>query len=320
MTNPRTATPTASGRRRQGVTLIELLVVVGIIGLLAAITLPAVQYVRAAARRSACQGKLRDMGLALTQYAEVHGRYPVGWYKNSMSTQAMLLPYLGEQAVYDRLNFDHNSGTGPNLTVLFLPVNVFLCPADSIPQRLPVRAYTNYLACLGRGEPWFATDVPFEFHSPINSAAYHTRPRDIADGLSHTAGFSETAAGDDKREPKRTMYPIGFDAPADAANRPEFLERCRQAKAGTPGGTPKGTVWLTGSVGGTLYNHLLGPNGNSCQAEDNHVHNAVTASSLHAGGVGMALLDGSVRFVPDSIDLKVWRAYATPAHGELDRQ
>ena len=62
----------------RGFTLIELLVVIAIIALLIALLLPAVQQAREAARRTACKNNLKQIGLALHNYADVFGTFPPG--------------------------------------------------------------------------------------------------------------------------------------------------------------------------------------------------------------------------------------------------
>jgi len=62
--------------RCRGVTLIELLVVIGIIGFLIALLIPAVQAAREEARRSQCNNNLKQIGLGLQTYADIHKSFP----------------------------------------------------------------------------------------------------------------------------------------------------------------------------------------------------------------------------------------------------
>jgi prepilin-type processing-associated H-X9-DG protein len=70
----------------------------------------------------------------------------------------------------------------------------------------------------------------------------------------------------------------------------------------------------------TRYNHILGPNAQSCKYAGARWDGViVTASSKHAGGVHVLFADGSVRFVDATVNQDVWKAIGTISGGETLR-
>ncbi len=147
--------------RRRGFTLIELLVVIAIIAVLIALLLPAVQQAREAARRSQCKNNLKQMGLALHNYADVFTIFPYGEMNGigqvgvanmtngtlmNQTGLVMLLPSLDQAPLYNTLNFSAPFGDYQNgsATTIVLPAShiaakatkmaAFTCPSDAGPQ------------------------------------------------------------------------------------------------------------------------------------------------------------------------------------------
>src|SRR5262245_319491 len=92
------------GGTRRGFTLVELLVVIAIIGVLVALLLPAVQSAREAARRSQCTNNLKQISLAMHNYADVYvSALPVGEYQCCWGTWLVgLLPFTEQKNLFDK--------------------------------------------------------------------------------------------------------------------------------------------------------------------------------------------------------------------------
>src|SRR6266478_2680475 len=192
---------------RRGFTLIELLVVIAIIAVLVSLLLPAVQQAREAARRSQCKNSLKQIGLAIHNYAEAFGAFPPGRIVNPVSANghcfsayAHLLPYLDQGPVYDLVNFNDNpdgpaAGSSNRIvTALILPV--LNCPSDQNVILQPGFGTHNYPLNTGTTYPVSPNNPG---NVPITGIFFENsriRFQDIRDGASNTVCVSETVKSD----------------------------------------------------------------------------------------------------------------------------
>jgi len=309
-------------RARSGFTLVELLVVIAIIGILVGLLLPAVQAAREAARRMQCSNNMKQMGLALHNYESAYRRFPAGRSALSLSAHAALLPFL-EQAgaselVDSSVAWNHPKNVAATKT--FIPgLN---CPSDSQFTNPLGWGGTTYRACQGNGILWGLpptdpADPNFGMPEPngVFFLSKMMRFRDVLDGTSHTAAFSEHNQGDFSNAMSSstdTFWPK--TNPVDADQAFQQCEAIDAADLQFQRVSDVGAPWLYGYHSTTVYMHAAPPNRRSCMFPPGRI--STTAKSSHIGGVMLTKCDGSVTFVTDSVNLAIWRAVGSRAGSE----
>jgi prepilin-type N-terminal cleavage/methylation domain-containing protein len=262
-------------KQRGGFTLIEVLVVLVIVAVGLAITMPAVLKSRADARRDQCKTSLKQIGIALHYYHEVHNTLPPGWTGHSPEPGplprfgwiAYALPFLDQTALYNELDMrDH---TMENRKLLETHIPSLRCPADSTPALNALRGSfgtTNYSANFG------PVAAPRWAHSDFGSSWPGQPPT-----LKTTNGiFSWNSR-------------VGFRDCTDGTSNIILVgERSVESRAG---------IWM-GVRGNEFEDDQVTDSsfGNEINTGDN------SFSSQHPGGANFVIGDGSIRFISEKID------------------
>jgi prepilin-type N-terminal cleavage/methylation domain-containing protein len=290
---------------RKGFTLIELLVVIAIIAILVALLLPAVQQAREAARRAQCKSNLKQIGIGLHNYHDVHRTLPPGFIgvdlatgtphiggMNSFGWGTFILPMVDQASLYQEFNTKvslldpaNNPANDPPTQKI---LNVYRCPSDTAKDNwnlddemgnfLITLSSSNYVGHFGTLELEDCELTPNQ-QCIGDGALYHNskvRFRDFTDGQSSTLISGERRSGD----------PGDFNS--------------------TWVGAPE--------EGEESLARILGIADHTPNQDDAHLDDF---SSMHIGGCHMLAGDGAVHFVGESIDKGVWQALGTLRGEEL---
>lgn len=303
-------------RNIRGFTLIELLVVIAIIGVLVALLLPAVQAAREAARRAQCTNNLKQIGLAMHNYHTSLDVFPPGYISLVQSTSAtapefgpgwgwgtMVLNHLEQGPLYNAVNFSLPITDPGSSTVRTASLSAYLCPSSvgSGPVVISNTSGTvlasdltpgQYIACAGQFE---IADSPAD-----NNGLFFRNSRigmkDIQDGSSTTL-----MAGERSRNVADATW-VGAIPNGQVCTKSGFKP--------TPECDPSNAMVLghTGPSPGTVI-YIDTPNNKGAGADD--------FWSLHPGGCNFLFCDGSVRFIKESVNAKVFSYLSTRAGGEV---
>jgi len=229
-------------RSSSGFTLIELLVVISIIAILISLLLPAVQQAREAARRTQCRNNLKQMGIALANYHDVHAVHPPaminsGRYEDlpfyshgnrvlNTTGWTLLLPFLDQGNAWHQYDFSQcSTGSSPvlmpvagsdtaNLNVTQLKIPVLECPSDAsageqsthfpgtedIYSRNGARR-TSYLFATGVFTDWDSTwrETGNDIRRGMFGNNGAARIADLRDGSSNTIAVGESHSGTQRK-------------------------------------------------------------------------------------------------------------------------
>lgn len=301
--------------KRRGFTLIELLVVIAIIAVLVALLLPAVQQAREAARRAQCKNNLKQMGLALHNYADVCRVLPPGFIAGAnfaVTTPgwgwgAMILPYLDQAPLYNKANFSLPVEHANNSAVVQTVLPAFLCPTDvgatsifsitnaggaTVVQAAP----SSYAACFGNDSSSTQPVVVDYANTGCFFRNSATRMADITDGTSNTILIGERAFAQ--------ALGTWVGAPNGGLMRPG---QKNPALATAPPADPPDLC--------LAHSHFINVTNDPDGGLDDF-------SSMHTGGAHFLFADGSIRFIQNIVTdgpglSAMFQAIGTRSGGEV---
>jgi len=300
---------------RRAFTLVELLVVIAIVGILVALLLPAVQAAREAARRSQCVNNLKQIGVALHNYADVYKKFPPG--RTSMfqqiylghTTATMILPYLEQNSLQNVMNLAFTFNVRPNYDCASLTkLPMFFCPSNPETD----------------GVNWTAATNPCPGANPAEDSA-RTHYEGIADSRTHGRRSPTLPGGN-----LSLVMPNGdgmffhdsaikfSDVIDGTSNTLAFAEII-----GRGPGTNHCCAWHAYSDGIGTINGLnapwrSSPNRQFPLTHDMWAGNAFAGpASYHTAGVHVMMADGSVRFLSQTISQATLTALSSRKAGDV---
>ncbi len=296
----------ATHRQRIAFTLIELLVVIAIIAVLIGLLLPAVQKVRESAARTECQNNLKNIGLGIHNYHDTNKQLPPGGISGACCTSPSfgnwaiyILPYIEQENLF-RLYNDNLSNEDPaNAAVRVARVKIYECPSDLNAGRVEKPAsgpgsgldyvHSSYRAVSGRSDGSNFLDDPTvtgtirNWRGPLHHYLSKTEKREtlasMPDGTSNTLMVGEYHTLTNTR--RGTFWAYTYTAFAASSTQPNSATLLADYDA----------------CGGS----------NPCKR---------SFGSLHTGGINFVSCDGSVRLIPNTVDVAVFAAMGSIAGKE----
>lgn len=293
------------GRDRRGFTLIELVAGTGLVLLLVALQLPAIQQAREAARRAQCVNNLKQIGLATQNYLSILETYPMSAVVgpgrgNGQGCFSLILPFMEQVAVYNAYNFSLENWHAANGTATAVKLAVYLCPSN---READATAAADIRTAKGKAYPGKSLFGASHYGAnwggvrPASGEAFVKLYPDPARNASHLGVLLTVVDPEAKGKTENVKLADITDGTADTLAYAEKRDSFG---------------WAVGGWGGTEFD----VNDTIAYYGDDPKLRRVFTGSFHPGGLNVAFADGSVRFVEAPINRALWYGMTTRAGGE----
>jgi hypothetical protein len=288
-------------RKRPAFTLFQLLILLAVFAILLGLLLPAVQKVRAAAARASSFNNLKQIGLAVLNYADTYqGTLPPGINDKDFSTSAYILPFIEAQNVFKMIDFKKSIDDDANAKPRSFRFKMIESPRD------PIALVKN---------EWGPTNYLYNDQVFVPIAQKMRYPASITDGTSNTVLSGETLKGDGgiKAVDVKRQYVLlkKEDLKATGPNTGVKYFQDDKNIAGD-----RCASWMDGRFLKGTFNGRLRLNDERPDVSCGGV-SGVSALRFLSEGASVGMLDGSVRLVSPGVSQMTWKAALTPSGGEV---
>jgi prepilin-type N-terminal cleavage/methylation domain-containing protein len=304
-------------RHKSAFTLVELLVVIAIIGVLVALLLPAVQAAREAARRTECENRVRQIGIACQNYHDAQGHLPSGAlltpqsplrvdskgrpYFTAHGYISQIMAYMEMQSISSQVNLKKHWSAPENGVVRNIPLPQFRCPSQ-------LEAEITYTSPVGGGDTEELNLLRSHYMGVMGAVAYC--PPIARPGFpafpTYTVYDNACPSGPGPAATNGVIYPgseVELGQVTDGTSQTllvgEISWDCGPQR-----------VWIVGVASETVpYNYIYTaknvrwPFNTAARGDGVHENNDMSFGSFHVGGAFFAMCDGSVQFIREDIDL-----------------
>ena len=311
-------------KRRPGLALFQLLAALAVLLILLGLLLPAIQKVREAAARMQSANNMKQIALAMHNYASVYGdKFPTGADDNGHSGFVLMLPYIEQDAVFKKIDLTKKPGDKDNAAMRAVVIKTFINPSDEVVQPDPKSGPTSYFLNAGSKPALKDNDGVFFPGSKV-------KLQDITDGTSNTVALVESLKGDGRTRAvsvaRQHVRLAAKDLPGikDDAGVKEWKDAVKAAEAEPDGKKAagskivgdRGSSWMDGAHLQTLLTAGRAANSGKpdvdCGGEGGMAGPRTNRNVFNAG-----MCDGSVRGVTLTLKLETWQAACTRNGGEI---